>query len=110
VLTYFFQAYVFLREFVLGSNDTGLVQDDNSVVGGEDPDFVEIIPGRDEIFYGSGAVEATHVFPSETIQAWRDFMETARPRTLGVNNDGVIGIKPGFSLCAIALGVVLALI
>ncbi|KAJ7574418.1 Alpha/Beta hydrolase protein [Mycena floridula] len=76
-------ALTFLREFFFGSNTTGLVTTSPSgtvaVVGGEDPSLVagDVMAGSDEIFYGSGATQSTHVFPSATIAAWRAFIQTA---------------------------------
>ncbi|KAF9006055.1 Alpha/Beta hydrolase protein [Cyathus striatus] len=78
-------AFNFLREFVLGHNTTGLVVTAGSgvqVIGGEDETLANpILPGRDEIYYGSAATQSTYVFPSATRTAWKTFIEqeTARP-------------------------------
>ncbi|PAV20210.1 alpha beta-hydrolase [Pyrrhoderma noxium] len=54
-------ALVMYRDFILGSNTTGFVQDDGSVVGGEDSSILKgnVIPGQ-----------------SETIAAWENFFST----------------------------------
>jgi len=75
-------ASVFLREFVLGDNTTGLVTTDSSgnvtVVGGEDAAFDDdILPGNSVIFYGSGTTAASTAVPSATAAAWESFIETA---------------------------------
>jgi len=75
-------AFTFLREFVFGSNTTGLVTNSSSgevtVVGGENATLAEdIMAGSEEIFYGSGSTMSTLVFPSATIAAWESFIQTA---------------------------------
>jgi carboxypeptidase D len=72
------QAFVFLRDFILGNNTTGLV-DGSNVVGGEDPTLMGAYLPADTaaIFYGSGSTVASTVAPSETIAAWRSFIATA---------------------------------
>ena len=66
------------RDFILGSNTTGLVQDDGSVVGGEDSSILKgnVIPGQSGILYGSGTATSLYVAPSETIAAWENFFST----------------------------------
>ncbi|KDQ51766.1 hypothetical protein JAAARDRAFT_40793 [Jaapia argillacea MUCL 33604] len=74
-------AYVFLREFILGSNPTGLVLNTtrgSSVVGGENRLLAEdVLPGVDAIFYGSGRTASSAVAPSATIDRWQSFITTA---------------------------------
>jgi carboxypeptidase D len=76
------QAFAFVRDFVLGSKDTGLV-DSNSgtVVGGEDPKLaLDVMPGNTVIYYGNGRSATTTlstVVPSATLAAWNKFIETA---------------------------------
>ncbi|KAG6821213.1 hypothetical protein H0H93_004034 [Arthromyces matolae] len=79
-------AYVFLREFVLGKNQTGLVTKNAAgkvvVVGGVNATLAQdVLPGGIEIYYGPGAKVSTYVFPSATRAAWQSFIqtETARP-------------------------------
>ncbi|KAJ7263016.1 alpha/beta-hydrolase [Mycena rebaudengoi] len=75
-------AFAFVRDFVLGSKDTGLV-DSNSgtVVGGEDPKLaLDVMPGNTVIYYGNGRSATTTlstVVPSATLAAWNKFIETA---------------------------------
>lgn len=67
-----------LREFILGSNQTGLVIEVDgqvSVVGGED-DLVYangILPGADGIFIGAGTTQGVYTYPTATIEAWKSF-------------------------------------
>jgi carboxypeptidase D len=80
-----FQAYTFLREFVLGNNKTGLVTkilNQVVVLGGELASLTGVIPGPDPIYYGNGATQSTYVFPQATRTAWNAFLakETAPPK------------------------------
>ena len=74
---------MFLREFIFGNNQTGLVTNISgtvSVVGGEDRTLAgPYIPGQSEIFLGVGATQSSYVFPSATIAAWESFIATAVP-------------------------------
>lgn len=76
------QALVFVREFVFGSNTTGLVTNTSgtlTVVGGENATLADtVLPGQDEIYVGSGTTQSTFVYPSATIAAWNSFFATAR--------------------------------
>jgi carboxypeptidase D len=76
------QAYVLLREFILGKNQTGLV-----VAGSNDPigpDHSKLTVGAvgdvlraDPVVYtGVGTTQGTLVFPSATVAAWDSFMAT----------------------------------
>ncbi|KAJ3553097.1 hypothetical protein NM688_g3802 [Phlebia brevispora] len=61
------RASVLLREFILGHNETGLVDSSDghtSVVGGADPNFTGVLTGQLGIYYGSG-YDAGHVHVSE---------------------------------------------
>ncbi|KAG6866596.1 hypothetical protein C0991_002084 [Blastosporella zonata] len=74
-------AFVFLREFVLGKNQTGLVVTAPSgkvaVIGGTNATLAEnVLPGGDEIYYGPGAKVSTYVFPAATRAAWKSFIQT----------------------------------
>ncbi|KAF8917843.1 alpha/beta-hydrolase [Mucidula mucida] len=67
-------ALTFLREFVFGSNTTGLVTGD-SVIGGENKTLAaDVLPGQDEIYFGSVSIEGTYVFPEATRAAWASFI------------------------------------
>ncbi|KAF5358649.1 hypothetical protein D9758_007744 [Tetrapyrgos nigripes] len=74
-------ALVFLREFILGNNKTGLVEDSGNVVGGEVASLsADIFPGINSIFYGTGpqaTTTGTLTFPSETWASWSSFLATA---------------------------------
>ncbi|KAH8115245.1 alpha/beta-hydrolase [Phellopilus nigrolimitatus] len=73
-------AFVFLREFLLGNNQTGLVvnasgSSGDEVVGGEVSSLAgDFIPGQSEIFAGSIVTTATITYPSATVTAWNKFV------------------------------------
>lgn len=76
------QAFAFVRDFVLGSNTTGLVDSNaGTVAGGEDPALkADILPGNTVIYYGDGSAGKTTqstVVPSATLAAWNAFLATA---------------------------------
>ncbi|KAI0772159.1 Alpha/Beta hydrolase protein [Irpex lacteus] len=64
-------SYVMLREFILGSNQTGLVTTNGnttSVVGGQNPTLQQdAIPGQEAIYYGSSKTEGSTAAPSATV-------------------------------------------
>lgn len=66
-----------LREFIFGSNQTGLVTNASgptSVVGGENATLANtVMPGQLGIFVGSGTTQSTYTYPSATIAAWNSF-------------------------------------
>ena len=64
-----------LREFVIGNNQTGLVQPDGSVVGGEDPNLRvgDILPGTPGILAGSGTATSLYFGPTASVEAWNVF-------------------------------------
>lgn len=69
-------ALVMFREFIIGSNTTGLVSpDDGSVVGGEDPDLRvgDILQGVAGILAGSGTATSLVFGLTESVAAWNDF-------------------------------------
>ncbi|KAL0069437.1 hypothetical protein AAF712_003462 [Marasmius tenuissimus] len=75
-------SFIFLREFILGNNSTGLVTDDGgtvTVVGGEDPTLSGPFMPADTaaIFYGRLKTESSSFAPSATIAQWRSFIATA---------------------------------
>ncbi|KAG7439777.1 alpha/beta-hydrolase [Guyanagaster necrorhizus] len=70
-------AFVLARDFIFGSNETGLVDGDR-VVGGENSTLaIDVLPGGDEIYYGVGATQSTYIYPSATRSAWEAFIQTA---------------------------------
>jgi carboxypeptidase D len=71
-------ASILLREFILGSNTTGLVPPNSTTpIGGEDPQLAgEILPGNSAIFFGSVTTEST-VAPSASFASWASFLATA---------------------------------
>ncbi|KAJ7202095.1 alpha/beta-hydrolase [Mycena pura] len=75
-------AFVFVRDFVLGSNTTGLVDSNTATVnGGEDPTLArDVLPGNPFIYIGdgsSGETTASTAWPSATVAAWNAFIATA---------------------------------
>jgi len=90
------RAFVMLREFILGSNQTGLVTNSSgsiSVVGGESTTLYAngILPGQDGIFVGSSQTQSTFTYPSATIAAWSSFAATAIPTTPITDQSGSAG-------------------
>ncbi|KAJ7479822.1 alpha/beta-hydrolase [Mycena latifolia] len=84
-------AFVFVREFVLGSNATGLVDSNTgTVVGGEDPTLaMDVMPGGTVIYYGDGSAgktTASTVVPSATIASWEQFIATATATAPGTGS------------------------
>ncbi|KAF5373507.1 hypothetical protein D9757_010495 [Collybiopsis confluens] len=70
-------AFVFLREFILGSNMTGFVNG-TQVVGGEDSALAEdVMPGTTAIFYGAGTTASSLIVPAPTLASWSSFLATA---------------------------------
>ncbi|OCH94836.1 alpha/beta-hydrolase [Obba rivulosa] len=70
-------ALTFLRDFVLGSNETGLVTG-STVVGGENATFAnDVLPGGNEFFFGSSSTAGTTTVPLATQQSWASFLATA---------------------------------
>ncbi|KAK7685696.1 hypothetical protein QCA50_011040 [Cerrena zonata] len=78
-------AFVFLREFILGNNQTGFFDGSNSVVGGENTSIFanNILPGQSGIAVGSGTTQSTVFYPSATVAAWDSFTQTAIPMPSG---------------------------
>ncbi|KIL69347.1 hypothetical protein M378DRAFT_98802 [Amanita muscaria Koide BX008] len=73
-------AFTFAKEFLFGSNTTGLVSPSGSVVGGEDPKLAgDFLPGNTALYLGAGATQSTYTFPSATVAAWNKFIQTASP-------------------------------
>lgn len=75
---------------MFGSNTTGLVTGD-SVIGGENKTLAaDVLPGQDEIYFGSVSIEGTYVFPEATRAAWASFIaeETQVAATDTSDTDG----------------------
>jgi hypothetical protein len=92
------QAYTFLREFILGNNATGLVTNSSGntvVVGGENSTLAgNVLPGPAEIYYGSGTTQFTYTFPSATVAAWNGFIRTETAPSTTPTSKKTWGIKP----------------
>ncbi|EPQ51722.1 alpha/beta-hydrolase [Gloeophyllum trabeum ATCC 11539] len=98
-------AYVFLREFVLGNNHTGLVESGSNVVGGEVASLAgDYYPGGSEIYYGSGTTQSTYVAPSATIAAWESFIQTADPITTAAGAAKTAAKQNSAARVGVALG------
>ena len=84
------QGFVLAREFIFGSNTTGLVTDSSvAAVGGEDPALaVDALRGQDGIYLGSISTTSTFVYPSATIAAWNSFIATAVPTPTDTSGGG----------------------
>lgn len=66
------QAYTFFRSFILNSSPTGLLLENGTVVGGENPTLAQdALPGQDAIFFGSRTVLGETAWPSATVAAFR---------------------------------------
>ncbi|KAI0344379.1 alpha beta-hydrolase [Trametopsis cervina] len=67
-------AYTFLREFIIGSNQTGAVSGTGEMAvtsGGKNPTLQQVaIPGRPDITYGLQTAQGTTVWPSATVAAF----------------------------------------
>ncbi|KAJ6607825.1 alpha beta-hydrolase [Mycena sp. CBHHK59/15] len=97
-------AFVFVREFVLGSNTTGLVDSNaGTVVGGEDSALAgDVMPGGTVIYYGDGDSATTSlstVVPSATLASWEQFIATATATApSGASGTGSATNKPNGSV------------
>ncbi|TDL15660.1 alpha/beta-hydrolase [Rickenella mellea] len=73
-------AFKFLRDFVLGSDPTGLVTNSSgtiTVIGSENSTLAgDYLRGGAEIFYGSGTTASTATYPAATVEAWNSFIAT----------------------------------
>ncbi|CAK5283248.1 unnamed protein product [Mycena citricolor] len=74
-------ALTFVREFVFGSNPTGLVvhapAGNTVVIGGENAPVVgDVLPGADGIVYTLGKKASTFVYPQATRAAWTTFLKS----------------------------------
>ncbi|KAJ7035170.1 alpha/beta-hydrolase [Mycena alexandri] len=90
-------AFAFVRDFVLGSNTTGLVDSDaGTVAGGEDRNLQEnVLPGNLAILQwaeGGITVITSAIAPSATIAAWNAFIATATATTA---RSAAVGLRRG---------------
>ncbi|KAL4065995.1 Alpha/Beta hydrolase protein [Scleroderma citrinum] len=74
--------FTFIRDFVFGNNQTGLVINTDSggvtVVGGEVSSLGgEVLTGQAGIYYGSATTASTYFFPTATVEAWDAYVATA---------------------------------
>lgn len=106
------QAFVFLREFVLGNNQTGLVTNSSgnaSVVGGENATLAgTVLPGQLGIFVGSGTTQSTYTYPSATIAAWDSFFASVTSTSASPTKTGGQGSTSGAGQSTISQWSVLA--
>ncbi|TFK31890.1 Alpha/Beta hydrolase protein [Crucibulum laeve] len=109
-------ALTFLREFVFGTNTTGMVISSGgnvSVTGGEDGPLIgDIIQGSDEIFYGKEGATSTFTFPSATTEAWNNFIHSAvgTPATSGSTGNNGSSNNSGQGLEKNVIGLVMAVL
>ncbi|KAK1231080.1 hypothetical protein PQX77_005808 [Marasmius sp. AFHP31] len=99
-------SFIFLREFILGNNSTGLVTDEGgtvTVVGGEDPSLSGPFMPADTaaIFYGRLSTESSSFAPSATIAQWRSFIATVTNADFQAQStqdgNGAAGVAAGAS-------------
>ncbi|KAF8637623.1 hypothetical protein AX17_002692 [Amanita inopinata Kibby_2008] len=99
-------AFTFVREFVFGSNTTGLVTSSGTVIGGEDANLTDdILPGNDAVYLGAGATQSTYMFPSATRAAWESFI--AEPTVKNMTSSGAVSFSwtiPQLLVVVISLG------
>lgn len=69
--------YTFLKEFVLGTNQTGyLAPGTSSVVGGVHTEYLKGILTGYEAYTGSAITQGTYTWPSSLWNAWGSYMAT----------------------------------
>jgi carboxypeptidase D len=83
---------VLAREFIFGSNQTGLVTNASSLaVGGENANLTgtshDVVIAAPGIFVGSGSTTSTILPPSATIAAWDSFLATRIPSSSGTSGN-----------------------
>ena len=72
------QLLVMVREFVLGHNETGLVVNNDTVIGGENSTLAnDVLPGGTLFYYGSATTSGTSTVPAATVSSWENFIRTA---------------------------------
>lgn len=99
------QAFVFFRDFVRGSDTTGLVDSNTgSVVGGEDTPLAgDVMLGEAAILYGAGdpgLPSLSTVAPSATLASWAYFIATATA-TVSLPNGGRNLVSSWCSVCVL---------
>jgi carboxypeptidase D len=76
------QAYVLLREFILGTNKTGLVVPSNASTSAVRPTATlegmngDVLRAAPQIYGGAGATQTTILPASATVAAWNRFIAT----------------------------------
>ena len=89
------QAYTFFREFVLGSNQTGLVEASGNVVGGENPTLQQsAIPGQPAIDFGVSTTQGSTQWPSATVAAFESYIGQAAVTGTEAITPSQTAIKP----------------
>jgi carboxypeptidase D len=85
-----------MRDFVFGSNQTGLVTSDNNVVGGQDPALAgDVFPAPDGIVVGtSGSATGTYTAPTASIAAWKSFIGEVVATAAAAATASSTGAKP----------------
>lgn len=84
------KALVFLREFVLGNNETGLLVG-NDTIGGENATLAnDVLPGGGLLYYGSATTSGTFTVPAATIASWESFIATATAQTLSTSSGTIV--------------------
>lgn len=69
--------YTFLREFVLGTNQTGYFDPDaSSVVGGVHTEYLKGILTGSAVYTGIGTTQGTYTWPESKWNAWNSYMAT----------------------------------
>ncbi|KAK7690974.1 hypothetical protein QCA50_006077 [Cerrena zonata] len=101
-------ALVFLREFVLGNNETGLLLG-NETIGGENSTLAnDVLPGGGLIYYGSATTSGTFTVPAATIASWESFIATATAQVLNTNSG--MTMTPFLPLTTLAITMCVALL
>jgi carboxypeptidase D len=115
------QAYTFVRDFLLGNNQTGLVQNFNgtiSVVGGENPTLEQAaIPGQRGIYYGSSITQGTTEWPTATVQQFATYINQVtvtgtnaiKPSATASKSGSVVPGSPVYTVAALVAALALFL-
>ena len=71
---------MFLRDFVLGNNETGLVEnmdDKTIVIGGVNSALSgDFLFGGPDVYYGSYSIQSTFSYPTATVNAWNEYVQS----------------------------------
>lgn len=98
-------AYAFVREFVLGNNQTGLVTSDGNIVGGVHTEYLKGILTASEVYTGALTTAGTVTWAAESWAAWGSYMATrtaADAPVASATGDG--GGRPNSGVESYALG------